>query len=290
MAGRTKRLLTAYRVAGAASAEAADPRPEDSDALNPGAAAFFDIDNTVVRGSSMFHFARLASSRGMLTGRDIVGFAAAQLRFAVLGGENLDEMAEAVEAGLAFVAGQPVEDITQLAEDAFDDIMSDKVWPGTLDLAQRHLDAGEPVWLVSATPVELARTIAHRLGFTGALGTVAEIVDGKYTGVLVGHPLHGVAKAEAVRALAKREGLDLAECWAYSDSANDLPLLTTVGHPVAVNPDGDLRAEARDNGWPIYNFKRKRLLTRYAIPAGAATGIAAAGIATGVAVTRRRLA
>lgn len=290
MTGRTRKLLSAYRVAGKASAAAADPRPLESVADNPGAAAFFDIDNTVIRGSSMFHFARLASSRGMITGRDIVGFATAQLRFVILGGENLDEMAEAVEAGLAFVAGKTVADITALTEDAFDDIMRDKVWPGTLDLAQRHLDAGEPVWLVSATPVELARTIAHRLGFTGALGTVAEIVDGRYTGALVGHPLHGVAKAEAVRALVRREGLDVEQCWAYSDSANDLPLLTTVGHPVAVNPDGDLRDEARDNGWPIYNFKRKRLLTRYGIPAGTAAGIAAAGVATGIAVTRRRVA
>lgn len=236
----------------------------------------------------MFHFARGAAARGLITPRDIAGFVAAQLRFALLGGEDLDDMAEAVEAGLSFVKGKPVEEVSALAEDVFDDLMSDKLWPGTLDLAQRHLDAGEPVWLVSATPVELARIIAARLGLTGALGTVSEIRDGRYTGVLVGYPLHGVAKAEAVRALAQKEGLDLADCYGYSDSANDLPLLTTVGHPVAINPDGELRDQARDNGWPIYNFRRKRVFTRIGIPVAATAGVAAAGATAGIVITNRR--
>ena len=115
--------------------------------------------------------------------------------------------------------------------------MADKIWPGTRALAQTHLDAGQRVWLVTATPVELADVIARRLGLTGALGTVAEHVDGVYTGQLVGEPLHGQAKAEAVRALAEREGLDLRAASAYSDSANDIPMLSLVGHPCAINPD-----------------------------------------------------
>ena len=290
MAGRTRRLLSSYRRAGEAAADAAEPRPEPAEGTDPQVAAFFDIDNTVIRGSSMFHFARGAASHGLLTGRDIAGFAMAQLRFAMFGGEDMDDMAEAVEAGLSFVQGKPASEIVDLAEDVFDEIMKDKLWPGTLDLARRHLDAGEPVWLVSAAPVELARVIAERLGFTGALGTVSEIVAGRYTGSLVGHPLHGVAKAEAVRALAQRDDLDLAKCWAYSDSANDLPMLTTVGNPVAVNPDADLREQARDNGWPIYNFRRKRVMTHVGIPAAAVTvaAAAAAGVAAGTAVARRK--
>ena len=107
--------------------------------------------------------------------------------------------------------------------------MADKICPGTRALAQRHLDAGQRVWLVTATPVELAQIIARRLGLTGALGTVAETEDGVYTGRLVGELLHGPAKAEAVRALAAREGLDLRRCTAYSDSANDVPMLSVVG-------------------------------------------------------------
>ena len=115
--------------------------------------------------------------------------------------------------------------------------MATKIWPGTKALAQMHLDAGQRVWLVTATPVEVAEVIARRLGLTGALGTVAEHVDGVYTGRLVGSLLHGPAKVEAVRALAEREGLDLERCSAYCDSANDLPMLSLVGNPCAINPD-----------------------------------------------------
>jgi HAD superfamily hydrolase (TIGR01490 family) len=287
--GRARRLLNASRIAGRASAAAAEPRPPESLAANPHAGAFFDIDNTLLRGSSMFQFARGAAARDLISAREIASFALSSIRFALLGGEDLDEMAEAIEAGLSFVKGKSVADVTALAEDVFEELMRERLWPGTLDLAQRHLDAGEPVWLVSATPVELAQTIAHALGFTGALGTVSEVRAGHYTGVLVGQPLHGVAKAEAVRALVAREDLDLAECYAYSDSSNDLPLLTTVGHPAAVNPDGDLKEQARDNGWPIYDFRRKRMLTRVALPSAAAAGMAAAGVATGIVLSRRKL-
>ena len=288
MSRKIAQRRTRYRKTGEAAAAATES--PIGEGLEPiaGAAAFFDIDNTIMRGSSMFHFARGAASHGLISASDIAGFAWAQLRFAILGGENMDDMAEAVEAGLSFVKDRTVDEIVQLGEDVFDDTMSDKMWTGTLALAQRHLDAGEPVWLVSATPVELARIIADRLGFTGALGTVSEVADNKYTGHLKGYPLHGAAKAEAVRALARREGYLLQECWAYSDSANDLPLLMTVGNPVAVNPDSDLKEQARDNDWQIYNFRGKRAVQRIGIPAATAAGLAAAGAAAGYVASRRR--
>jgi HAD superfamily hydrolase (TIGR01490 family) len=164
--------------------------------------------------------------------------------------------------------------------------MSDKLIPGTLALAQDHLDAGQRVWLVTATPVELATIIAKHLGLTGALGTVAEVRGGVYTGRLVGAPLHGLAKAEAVRAIAEREGLDLSRCSAYSDSANDIPMLSLVGHPFAVNPDALLRAHARDNDWPIRDFRRRAQAKRAAVPALAATAGVGLGVAAGYAVGR----
>src|SRR5919202_699639 len=133
--------------------------------------------------------------------------------------------------------------------------MEQRIWAGTRALAEQHLDAGQRVWLVTATPVELARIIAHRLGLTGALGRVSEVEDGRYTGRLVGEPLHGAAKAEAVRALAEREGLDLARCAAYSDSANDIPMLSLTGQAVAVNPHTGLRAVSRTRGWPVRDFR-----------------------------------
>jgi phosphoserine phosphatase len=134
--------------------------------------------------------------------------------------------------------------------------------------------------------VEVARVIAHRLGLTGALGTVAETRDGVYTGRLVGNLLHGEAKAEAIRALAQREGLDLSRCHAYSDSINDLPMLTSVGHPNAVNPDSDLRAHAKQHGWPIHDFRTGRKVTMVALPAAAGAGALAGGVAAGIALRK----
>ena len=113
------------------------------------------------------------------------------------------------------------------------------------------------MWLVSAAPVELASLIARKLELTGALGTVSEIVDGIYTGQLAGAPLHGPAKAEAVRALAEREDLDLAICAAYSDSSNDIPMLSLVGQPVAINPDATLRRHARAMGWHVVRLPHR---------------------------------
>ena len=188
---------------------------------------------------------------------------------------------EGTEAALAFVKGKRVEDVVGLGEEIFDELMARKLWPGTLALAQGHLDRGQRVWLVTATPVELASIIAERLGLTGALGTVSEIEDGVYTGRLVGAPLHGKAKAEAVRALAEREGLELIRCTAYSDSANDVPMLSLVGRAVAVNPDAALRSHARAVGWEIHDYRRARFATHYYIPAGLA---AAAGVGVGIGI------
>lgn len=257
--------------------------------LNPKVAAFFDIDNTIMRGASMFELARGAYSRKFLSLGDLVGFAKEQAKFLVAGNEDMDVIAEATEAALAFVRGRTVEEIVELGSEVYDSGMASKFWPGTIALAQQHLAAGERVWLVSATPVELARVIADRLGFTGAMGTVAEVRGGAYTGRLVGHPMHGIAKAEAVRALAAREGLDLSKCYAYSDSSNDLPMLTAVGNPVAVNPDEQLKQSARDNRWPIYDFRGARLFRRYTLPTvlgGTALAGAALG-AAGVLVSQR---
>jgi phosphoserine phosphatase len=148
-----------------------------------------------------------------------------------------------------------------------------------------HLDAGQLVWLVTATPYELAVTIARRLGLTGALGTVAESVDGVFTGRLVGEILHGTGKAHAVRSLAIREGLNLKRCTAYSDSYNDVPLLSLVGTAVAVNPDAQLRTLARKRGWEIRDFRTARRAARIGVPSALALGAAGGALA---AVASRR--
>ncbi|MGH3388070.1 MAG: HAD family hydrolase [Actinomadura sp.] len=271
--------------AGAAAAAAAQPddvRPEP----DPTAAAFFDVDNTMMRGASIYYFARGLAARKLFTVRDLAMFALGQAAFRIRGSENAEHIHTARETALAFVAGQKVSDLTALCEEIYDDVLADRIWHGTRTLALQHLDAGQQVWLVTATPVELARVIAHRLGLTGALGTVAESKDGVYTGRLVGNLLHGPAKVEAVRQLAEREGLDLSRCAAYSDSSNDLPMLSIVGDPHAVNPDSDLREHAKENQWPIHDFRTGRKVTMVALPAAAGAGALAGGVAAGIALRR----
>ncbi|GAA2606872.1 HAD-IB family hydrolase [Actinomadura fulvescens] len=268
--------------AAAAAATAGEPLAEP----DPTAAAFFDVDNTMMRGASIYYFARGLASRKLFTMRDLALFAWGQAAFRLRGSENAEHISSAREAALAFVAGQKVTDLVRLSEEIYDEVMADRIWHGTRTLALQHLDAGQQVWLVTATPVEVARTIAHRLGLTGALGTVAETRNGVYTGRLVGNLLHGPAKSEAVRALAQREGLDLSRCAAYSDSINDLPMLTAVGHPHAVNPDSDLRDHAKEHDWPIHDFRTGRKVTMVALPAAAGAGALAGGVAAGIALRK----
>lgn len=256
---------------------------------DPTRAAFFDVDNTMMQGSSLYWFARGLAARKYFTSGDLTRFAWQQLRFRTLAVENPGHMSLAKEAALAFARGWRVEDIERLTEEIFDELMAPRIWAGTRALAQHHLDAGQRVWLVSAAPVEIGRVIAARLGLTGAIGTVAEVVDGAYTGRLVGDLMHGRAKAEAVNQLAQVEGLDLSGCAAYSDSVNDLPMLSTVGRPVAVNPDAALAREARLRGWEVRDFRTGRRAARIAVPSTAAAGVLAGLVTAGMAVRRRRL-
>src|SRR5690242_11131695 len=262
--------------------EATTPRPPPGD---PTAAAFFDVDNTIVRGASIFHLARGLYRRDFLSMRDILRFTVQQARFVAVG-EHLDTVADIQARALSFIAGRSVAEMRAVGEEIFDELLIDKIWPGTLALARMHEDAGQRVWLVTATPIEVAQVIADRLRLTGAIGTVSEHVDGVYTGQLVGAAMHGKAKAEAVAALADREGLALRRCAAYSDSANDIPLLSLVRHPVAINPDGKLRAHARAKGYQVHDYRTKRKAAKIGLPAAAA-GVVAGAAAGAFAANRR---
>jgi HAD superfamily hydrolase (TIGR01490 family) len=277
-------------LAGTASAAAAEVEAALAVPPDPTAAAFFDVDNTMMMGASIFHFARGLAARDFFSWQDLAAFGWQQVKFRVGGKESREGMVAAREAALAFVADKPVAEMVALGEDIFDADIGERIWSGTRALAQMHLDAGQRVWLVTATPVELASIIARRLGLTGALGTVSEVLDGKYTGRLVGEPLHGPAKAEAVRALTAREGLDLQRCTAYSDSINDMPMLTLVGRAVAVNPDSGLKLEARSRGWEIRDFRTGRKAARIGVPTALGLGAAAGGVAAGIALRRRHQA
>ncbi|MDQ6524695.1 HAD-IB family hydrolase [Nocardioides sp. LHD-245] len=281
---RRLNLQQRSRLAGEAAAAAAEVETALAHPADPRAAAFFDVDNTVMQGASIFHLARGLYRRRFFTTRDILGAAYKQAYFRIVGVEDPEHVAEARNSALAFIAGHTVQEIEDVGEEIFDEAMAHRIWPGTRALAQMHLDQGQRVWLVTAAPIEIASLIARRLGLTGALGTVAEHVDGVYTGKLVGDMLHGPAKAVAVTALAEREGLDLSRCSAYSDSANDLPMLSLVGDPCAINPDAKLRAHARAHGWRIRDYRTGRKAAR----AGIVAGSAAAGAAIAGAVVRRQ--
>jgi HAD superfamily hydrolase (TIGR01490 family) len=284
-----ERLAALAGEASATAALAAAPQLESSLAVPTDltAAAFFDVDNTMMMGASIFHFARGLAARKYFKNSDLVGFAWQQIKFRVGGREDPQSVKASREQALSFVAGRSVAELISLGEEIYDELMADKIWTGTQALAQMHLDAGQRVYLVTATPVELAQIIARRLGLTGALGTVSESADGIYTGRLVGDLLHGKAKAHAVRALAAKEGLNLRRCTAYSDSANDVPMLSVVGTAVAVNPDAGLRETARKRGWEIRDFRTGRKAAKIGVPSVLGAGAVAGAVVAGLAYRRR---
>lgn len=286
-APRRKNLQRRSTLAGEASAAAAEVESALATPAQSDAAAFFDVDNTIMQGASLFHLARGLHRRQFFTTRELLGAAWKQAYFRVAGVEDPEHVADARASALGFIEGHTVSELRALGEEIFDEAMAHRIWPGTRALAQLHLDQGQRVWLVTAAPVEIAEIIARRLGLTGAMGTVAEHVDGVYTGRLVGEMLHGPAKAEAVKALAERESLDLLACSAYSDSYNDLPMLTLVGDPCAINPDAKLRAHAREQGWRVRDYRTGRKAARAGLVTAALGGAVSGAVAAGVALRGR---
>jgi HAD superfamily hydrolase (TIGR01490 family) len=284
---RPTNLQRRSQLAGEAAAAIAEVESALSVEADPTSAAFFDVDNTVMQGASIFHLARGLHRREFFTTRDILGAAWKQAYFRLVGVEDPEHVADARASALSFIAGHTVSELEALGEEIFDERMAHRIWPGTRALAQLHLDQGQRVWLVTAAPIEIATIIARRLGLTGALGTVAEHVDGVYTGALVGEMLHGSAKAVAVRELADRFGLDLERCSAYSDSYNDLPMLSAVGDPCAINPDHRLREHARANGWRIRDYRTGRKAARAGVFTAAVAGAVAGTVAAGAAIRRK---
>lgn len=245
-------------------------------------AVFFDLDNTLLRGTALIQLGRGLHSRGYLSARTMMRAAWLEAWFRVTGTEHAGHTREARDTVLSLIAGRDVEEFRGHCVRIFAERIVDRFCPEAVGLAEDHLTAGHDVWLVTASPVELAELCADHLGFTGGLGTVAERADGVYTGRLRDGLLHGPAKAVAVQALADEHGYDLAKAYAYSDSVNDLPMLETVGRPHAVNPDARLREHARAHDWVAHDFHDgggtlRRRVTR-GVAAGATIALAARAI------------
>ena len=245
----------------------------------PQAAAFFDLDRTIIGGSSVFTFGLVAYRRGFVPTSALVKDALSAVAFKFAGAS--DDKTETVKQRiLAAIAGVPVSTLEDLADEIIPRLLEGvrREARGLIDL---HADAGRDTYIVSASPVEIVARFAAEMGMTGGLGTVSEVVDGVYTGQLAQPFCYGEGKADAIRAVADREGYDLTRSYAYTDSAGDLPMLEAVGHPVAVNPDRTLETVAYHRGWPVVEFSRtrKKVIKRTTAAAGATLlGAAAYGI------------
>jgi len=221
-------------------------------------AAFFDVDNTLVCGSTSILFGKVAFTGGSIKRRDIWRFMWEHVMF-IRRGEKNSKMADIKDRALMLTKGHSVEELQGLIDQVYRDEIKPRLWPRSIERLKHHLEQGHEVWLVSAAPVELAQAIADDLGATGALGTIVGHDGNVLTGELVGAPLHGKAKRRAIKALAKERGISLRKSWAYSDSVNDLPMLSAVGNQVAVNPDQQLRRYAVAAGWEILRQRRREL-------------------------------
>src|ERR671915_1200700 len=223
-------------------------------AAEPRGAAFFDLDKTLIEGSSALHFARAAYRHGMVSRRRLARDVWANLRFRLKGSTDhgTDELRRRV---LDSIAGQRVIDLQRLGPDVLAGILP-LLYRQVLAEAWAHQDAGRPAYIVTAASQELAEVLAAVLVLDGGIGMRSEVHDGVYTGRPDGPFTYREGKAEAIRQMAEREGIDLAESYAYSDSESDLPMLRLVGNPVAVNPDAELSRIAREQGWRIITFDR----------------------------------
>ena len=224
--------------------------------------AFFDVDNTLLKGSTLFFLGRGMYQRGFFTKKDISAFVLANIRYRLTGKENKEEIARFQNAATDFIKGHNVIEIKKIGQEIYEEYVSPAIWQGTVEIANEHLLKDEEVWLVTATPLDMADLIAKRLGFTGALGTRAEAENGVYTGKIIGNLLHGSEKATAIEKLATEKSVDLKNCYAYSDSHHDIPLLEAVGNPRAINPDALLKIRAYRDNWPVYDFRRARRIKK----------------------------
>jgi HAD superfamily hydrolase (TIGR01490 family) len=256
------------------------------DSLQPGSAAvFFDLDRTLMEGSSAFQFGRAAYKAGLLSRRRLLADAWGNIKFRLRGSTDTDTHAlrDRISKSLE---GTRVRDLERLGPDVLAGVLP-RIYPQMLGVAYEHQDAGRRVYIVTAAAAELADTLARVLAFDGGIGSqFSEVVDGVFTGRPTGLFIYRSEKALAIENLAREEGIDLAQSWAYSDSESDLPMLRVVGHPVAVNPDRELARIARQEGWDVLRFDRlgRRLKAGFGVVGAALAG----GIGSAAVVRSRR--
>ena len=253
-------------------------------------AAFFDLDKTILAKSSSLMFAKPFYDGGLIGRADVLRSGYAQFVYLVSGADH-DQMDQMRVYLSALCRGWPVETVRSIVNETLDDIVEPTIYDEALELIEQHRAAGREVIIISSSGTEVVEPIGARLGVDLAIGTQMEVVDGEYTGEILFYA-YGEGKADAMRDLAATRGYDLAECYAYTDSHTDLPMLDLVGYPVAVNPDADLRRIATERQWPIRDFaKPVAMRSALSTPEAKAAAVSAVGaVALGLAwyAARRR--
>lgn len=258
-------------------------------------AAFFDLDKTIIAASSTFAFSRPFQAGGLISRRAVLRSAYAQFVYLV-GGADHDQMEKMRQFMSQLCAGWDVATVREIVADTLHHIVDPLVYDEAVSLMEEHRAAGRDIVIVSASGSELVEPIGELLGADHVIASQLEIVDGRYSGE-ISYYAYGPEKAVAMRRLADELGYDLAECYGYSDSVTDVPMLEAVGFPHAVNPDRELRKIAAANGWPVLVFtKPVALRSRLRLPPVKPTlaflavgGVATAGGLWWAQVRRRRL-
>ncbi|MFT4148309.1 MAG: HAD family hydrolase [Micrococcaceae bacterium] len=215
--------------------------------------AFFDIDNTLVKGSSVVLFMRSLLGEGFFSKKALAYQLYHGLSFKFRG-ENMNFL-DKMKQGLPLSKPIQVEWLQEFLSEIYEYRIQPRLKNKVVETLKDHQQQGHDVWLITAAPQIVADTFAEKLGATGAVGTQGEIVDGNFTGVVAGKLMHAKNKSSCAQKIAETSGYNLDSSYAYSDSVNDIPLLKTVGNPVAVDPDKDLFQYAQHLGWPILKSK-----------------------------------
>lgn len=236
-------------------------------------AAFFDLDKTIIAMSSTFAYGREFMNSGLISPVEALQLSFAQANY-LFAGHSSEQMDTSRDQLTTMVTGWDVEQVRSIAEETMHSVVTPTIYAEARELIEHHRERGHDVIIISASVRELVEPIARELGVARTVSTVLETLDGRYTGDVLFY-CKGEAKARSIVELAEEQGYDLAESFAYSDAFTDLPMLETVGNPVAVNPDRALKKTALERGWRILSFKNPEPL--FQLP-----GTREVGIGTGV--------
>lgn len=254
------------------------------------AAAFFDLDKTLMAGSSGMQFARVAARQGVVSRRQLASWAVEHLRYRLRGTTD-ERTAEVLRVARDLISGVPAKTIERMSPEVMAAILP-RVFPQMLDEVHDHQDAGRATFIVSAAGNGVVESLAQVLGMEGGIGTRYEVgADGNFTGRFDGPFVYGPGKVEAMEAFAAQHDIDLGASYAYSDSLSDLPMLRAVGNPVVVNPDPPLAEIAKREGWQTMRFERlgRRLVAVAITLLATVAGFGASRVATRRKVQPRRL-